>query len=148
MYPHLTEIQKIYYFPSLLRGNALQAYWKLDDTKNDNLEDIITASKRSFGDFNPLPMQDANGMRYILTPPSKNFMNSSTHCKKLQKETFGSEAKKSLIKQYMPKCRITLKISSTGHTYKTTLHRYRSASWTRDATKRTRCAWRNDPSPT
>ena len=33
MYPHLTEIQKINYFHSLLRGNALQAYCNLDDTK-------------------------------------------------------------------------------------------------------------------
>ena len=51
MYPHLTEIQKINYFHSLLRGNALQAYCNLDDTKKDNLEDVITAFKRRFGDF-------------------------------------------------------------------------------------------------
>ena len=51
MYPHLTEIQKINYFHSLLRGNALQAYCNLDDTKKDNLEEVITAFKRRFGDF-------------------------------------------------------------------------------------------------
>ena len=51
MYPHLTEIQKIIYFHSLLRGNALQAYCNLDDTKKDNLEEVITAFKRRFGDF-------------------------------------------------------------------------------------------------
>ena len=50
-YPHLTEIQKINYFYSLLRGNALQAYCNLDDTKKDNLEEVITAFKRRFGDF-------------------------------------------------------------------------------------------------
>ena len=33
MYPHLTEIQKVNYFHSLLQGNALQAYCNLDDTK-------------------------------------------------------------------------------------------------------------------
>ena len=33
MYPHLTEIQKINYFHSLLRGNALQAHCNLDDAK-------------------------------------------------------------------------------------------------------------------
>ena len=38
MYPHLTEIQKINYFHSLLRGNALQAYCNFYDTKKDNLE--------------------------------------------------------------------------------------------------------------
>ena len=51
MYPHLTEIQKINYFHSLLQGNALQAYCNLDDTKKDNLEEVITAFKRRFGDF-------------------------------------------------------------------------------------------------
>ena len=51
MYPHLTEIQKSNYFHSLLRGNALQAYCNLDDTKKDNLEEVITAFKRRFGDF-------------------------------------------------------------------------------------------------
>ena len=50
-YPHLTEIQKINYFHSLLRGNALQAYCNLDDAKIDNLEEVITAFKRPFGDF-------------------------------------------------------------------------------------------------
>ena len=33
MYPHLTEIQKINYFHSLLRENALQAYCNLEDAK-------------------------------------------------------------------------------------------------------------------
>ena len=51
MYPHLTEIQKINYFHSLLQGNALQAYCNLDDAKKNNLEEVITAFKRRFGDF-------------------------------------------------------------------------------------------------
>ena len=51
MYPHLTEIQKINYFHSLLRGNPLQAYCNLDDAKKDNLEEVITAFKPRFGDF-------------------------------------------------------------------------------------------------
>ena len=51
MYHHLTETQKINYFHSLLRGNVLQAYYNLDDTKKDNLEEVITAFKRRFGDF-------------------------------------------------------------------------------------------------
>ena len=52
MYPYLSEIQKINYFRGkLLRGNALQAYCKLDDTIKDNLEEVITTFKRRFGDF-------------------------------------------------------------------------------------------------
>ena len=51
LYPHLTVIQKTNYFHSPLRGNALQAYCNLDDAKKDNLEKVITAFKRRFGDF-------------------------------------------------------------------------------------------------
>ena len=51
MYPQLSEVQKINYLHSLLRGNALQAYCNLDDTKKDNIEEVITAFKRRFGDF-------------------------------------------------------------------------------------------------
>ena len=51
MYPHLTEIQKINYFHSLLRGNALQAYCNLDDAKKNRLGEVFTAFKRRFGDF-------------------------------------------------------------------------------------------------
>ena len=51
MYPHLTEIQKINCLHSLLRGNALQPCYNIEDTKKDNLEEIITVFKRRFGDF-------------------------------------------------------------------------------------------------
>ena len=33
MYSHITEIQKIFYFHSLLRGNTLQAFFNFGDTK-------------------------------------------------------------------------------------------------------------------
>ena len=51
MYPHLTEIQKINYFHSLLQRKALQAFCNLADTKKDSLKDIITTFKRRFGDY-------------------------------------------------------------------------------------------------
>ena len=51
LFDYLTEIQSINYFHSLLRGNALQAYCDQDDAKKDNLEEVITAFKRRFGDF-------------------------------------------------------------------------------------------------
>ena len=86
MYPHLTEIQKINYFHSLLRGNALQAYCNLDDTKKDNLEEVITAFKRRFEDFQSSAKQDANGTRCILTQPNKNYMNFWTFYKKQPKK--------------------------------------------------------------
>ena len=50
MYPHLTEIQKINYFHSLLRGDALQAFCNIEDTKKDSHDEIMTIFKRRFGD--------------------------------------------------------------------------------------------------
>ena len=49
MYPRLTEIQKINYFHSLLRGDALQAFCNIEDTKKDSLDEIMTIFKRRFG---------------------------------------------------------------------------------------------------
>ena len=45
MYPHLTEIQKIKIFHSLLSGDALQAFCYIEDSKKDSLEDITTTCK-------------------------------------------------------------------------------------------------------
>ena len=51
MYPHLTELQKINYFHSLLRGYALQAFSNIEDAKKDSLEETMTIFKRRFGDY-------------------------------------------------------------------------------------------------
>ena len=42
MYPHLTEPQKINYFHSLLRGDALQAFCNIEDSKKDSFDEIMT----------------------------------------------------------------------------------------------------------
>ena len=65
MYPHLTEIQKINYFHSLLRGDKtpLQAFCNIEDSKKDSLDEIMTIFKRRFGTTCRWPKPDANGMR-------------------------------------------------------------------------------------
>ena len=76
MYPHLTKIQKKTYFHSFLRGNSIQAYCNLDDSKTYNLEEVITTLKRRFSEiFNPLRKPDANGngMHYISIQLNKNL---------------------------------------------------------------------------
>ena len=54
MYPHLTAIQEIKYFLSLLRGDALQAFCNIEDSKKDSLEEIMTVFKRRIGDYLPM----------------------------------------------------------------------------------------------
>ena len=94
MYPHLTEIQKINYFHSLLRGNALQAYCNLDDTKKDNLEEVITAFKRRFGDFQSSAKARCEWDALHFDPTKQKLHEFLDVLQKTAKEAFGSEAQK------------------------------------------------------
>ena len=92
MYPHLTEIQKINYFHSLLRGNALQAYCNLYDTKKDNLEEVITAFKRRFGDFQSSAKARCEWDALHFDPTKQKLHEFLDALQKTAKEAFGSEA--------------------------------------------------------
>ena len=98
MYPHLTEIQKINYFHSLLRGNALQAYCNLDDTKKDNLEEVITAFKRRFGDFQSSAKARCEWDALHFDPTKQKLHEFPDALQKTAKEAFGSEAQKFIDK--------------------------------------------------
>ena len=98
MYPHLTEIQKINYFHSLLRGNALQAYCNLDDTKKDNLEEVITAFKRRFGNFQSSAKARCEWDALHFDPTKQKLHEFLDALQKPAKEAFGSEAQKFIDK--------------------------------------------------
>ena len=98
MYPHLTEIQKINYFHSLLRGNALQAYCNLDDTKKDNLEEVITAFKRRFGVFQSSAKARCEWDALHFDPTKQKLHEFLDALQKTAKEAFGSEAQKFIDK--------------------------------------------------
>ena len=98
MYPHLTEIQKINYFHSLLRGNALQAYCNLDDTKKENLEEVITAFKRRFGDFQSSAKARCEWDALHFDPTKQKLHEFLDALQKTAKEAFGSEAQKFIDK--------------------------------------------------
>ena len=98
MYPHLTEIQKINYFHSLLRINALQAYCNLDDTKKDNLEEVITAFKRRFGDFQSSAKARCEWDALHFDATKQKLHEFLDALQKTAKEAFGSEAQKFIDK--------------------------------------------------
>ena len=98
MYPHLTEIQKINYFHSLLRGNALQAYCNLDDTKKDNLEEFITAFKRRFGDFQSSAKARCEWDALHFDPTKQKLHEFLDALQKTAEEAFGSEAQRFIDK--------------------------------------------------
>ena len=98
MYPHLSEIQKTNYFHSLLRGEALQAFRKLDDTKKDSLEDIITTFKRRFGDYLSMAKARCEWDTLKLDPSTQKLQEFLNSLHKTAKEAFGVEAQQFIDK--------------------------------------------------
>ena len=92
MYPHLSEIQKINYFHSLLQGNALQAYCNLKDLKKDNLEEVKTAFKRRFGEFQLSAKARCEWDALHFDPTTQKFHEFLDILQKTAKEAFGPEA--------------------------------------------------------
>ena len=92
MYPRLTEIQKITYFHSLLRGIALQAYCNLQDAKKDNLEEVITTFKSCFGDFQSSAKARCEWDALHFDPTKQKLHEILDILQKTAKEAFGSEA--------------------------------------------------------
>ena len=80
-YHHLTEIQKIDNFHSLLRGNNLQAYCNLGDTRKDILEEVIMAFKRRFGVFQSSTKTRCEWDALHTHPRNKTCTNSLTFFK-------------------------------------------------------------------
>ena len=85
MYPHLTEIHKINYFHSLLRGDALQAFCNVEDSKKDSLDEIMTIFKRQFGDYLSMAKARCEWDALKVDPSTKNSTNFWTHSRKQQK---------------------------------------------------------------
>ena len=98
LYPQLTEIQKINYFQSLLKGNALQAYCNLKDTNKDNLEEVITAFKRRFGDFQSSTKARCEWDSLQFDPTKQKLHVFLDVLQKTAKEAFGSEAQQFIDK--------------------------------------------------
>ena len=98
MYTHLTEIQKINYFHSLLRGSALQAHCNLYDTKKDYLEEVITAFKRRFGDFQSAAKARCEWDALYFDPTKQKLHEFLDMLQKTAKEAFGPDAQKVIDK--------------------------------------------------
>ena len=98
MYPHLTEIQKINYFHSLLRGDALQAFCNIEDAKKDSLDEIMTIFKRRFGDYLSTAKARCEWDALRFDPSNQKLHEFLDVLQKTAKEAFGSEAQQFIDK--------------------------------------------------
>ena len=98
MYPHLTEIQKINDFHSLLRGDALQAFCNIEDTKKDSLDEIMTIFKRRFGDYLSMAKARCKWDALKFDPSNQKLHEFLDVLQKTAKKAFGSEAQQFIDK--------------------------------------------------
>ena len=112
MYPHTTEVQKITYFHSLLRGNALQACFYLEDVKKDNLEEVSTAFERHFGDFQLSAKARCVWDSLHFDPTQQKLHEFLDVSQKTAKEAFGKGAQKFIDKAIYAKMPDHVKILS------------------------------------
>ena len=98
MYPHLTEIHKINYFHSLLRGDALQAFCNIEDSKKDSLDEIITIFKRQFGDYLSMAKARCEWDALKFDPSTQKLHEFLDVLQRTAKEAFGTEAQQFIDK--------------------------------------------------
>ena len=100
MYPHLTELQKIKYFHSLLRGDAIQAFRIIEDAKKNSLEEIKTIFKRRFGDYLSMAKTRCEWDALRFDPTTQKLHEFLDVLRKIEtaKEAFGSEAQQFIDK--------------------------------------------------
>ena len=98
MYPHLTEIQKINYFHSLLRGDALQAFCNIEDSKKDSLDEIMTIFKRRFEDYLSMAKARCEWDALKFDPSTQKLHEFLDILQKTAKEAFGTEAQQFIDK--------------------------------------------------
>ena len=146
MYPHLTEIQKINYFHSLLRGDALQAFCNIEDSKKDSLDEIMTLFKRRFGDY--LSMAKArcewDALKFDLsTQKLHEFLDV---LQKTAKEAFGSEAQQFMTRLYTQNARPFQENTKPRIPRRQTLQRHSTPPRERNASQWTRSTRRGNVS--
>ena len=98
MYPHLTELQKINYFHSLLHEDALQAFCNIEDAKKDSLEGILTLFKRRFGDYLSMAKARCDHDALRFDPSTQKLHEFLDVLQKTAEEAFGSEAQQFIDK--------------------------------------------------
>ena len=89
---HLTEQDKIYYFHSLMRGDALQTFKNISSPNRENLTEILTVFRRKY--VKPQSMATARHkfQQLVFNPANQKLIDFLDELQKLAKDAFGVAA--------------------------------------------------------
>ena len=96
----LTEEDKIYYFHSNMRGDALQTFKNITSPNRENLGEILTVFRRKYVKPQSMAMAKHKFQQLVFNPANQKLIDFSDELQKLAKDAFGVAAQ-AIIDQFI-----------------------------------------------
>ena len=96
----LTEEDKINYFHSLMRGDALQTFKNITSPNRENLVDILTVFRRKYVKPQSMATAKHKFQRLVFNPTNQKLIDFLDELQKLAKDAFGVAAQ-AIIEQFI-----------------------------------------------
>ena len=99
----LTEEDKINYFHSLMRGDALQTFKNITSLNRENLGGILTVFRSKYVEPQSMATAKHKFKRLVFNPANQNLIDFLDELPKLEKDAFGVAAQE-ISNSSMTKC--------------------------------------------
>ena len=96
----LTEENKIYYFHSLMRGDALQTFKNISNPNRENLGGILTVFRRKYVKPQSMATAKHKFQQLVFNPVNQKLIDFLDELQKLAKDAFGVAAQ-AIIDQFI-----------------------------------------------
>ena len=96
----LTEEDKINYFHSLMRGDALQTFKNFDSPNRENLTEILTVFRRKYVKPQSMATAKHKFQQIVFNPANQKLIDFLNELQKLAKDAFGVAAQ-AIIDQFI-----------------------------------------------
>ena len=97
---HLTEEDKINYFHSLMRGDALQTFKNITSPNRENLAEILTVFRRKYVKPQSMATAKHKFQPLVFNPANQKLIDFLDELQKLAKDAFGVAAQ-AIIEQFI-----------------------------------------------
>ena len=92
VYPNITEEEKIHYFHSLLRGEALQTFRNMTEATRKHLNDILAGFRRRYVREQSVATARCKWENLSFNPSQQTFSDFLEQYQKLAQEAYGEDA--------------------------------------------------------
>ena len=97
---HLTEEDRINYFHSLMRGDALQTFKNINGPTRENLEEILAVFRRKYVKPQSMATTKHKFQKLVFNPANQKSVHFPDELQKLAKDAFGIAAH-AIIEQFI-----------------------------------------------